>query len=162
MFTVGIITISDKGSKNLRVDLSGPEIKSIVEKIGGNVSSYIIIPDDKEMIMEKLKDFADIKSLDLILTTGGTGFSKRDVTPEATIEVVDRLVPGITEAMRYESLKITPRAMLSRAASGIRKNSLIINLPGSPKGVRENLNVILPALVHGIEILKGESSECGE
>lgn len=162
MFTVGIITISDKGSKNLRVDLSGPEIKSIVEKIGGKVSSYIIISDDKELIIEKLKDFADIKSLDLILTTGGTGFSKRDVTPEATIEVVDKLVPGIAETMRYESLKITPRAMLSRAASGIRKNSLIINLPGSPKGVRENLNAILPALVHGIEILKGEATECSE
>ncbi|GLC32295.1 MogA/MoaB family molybdenum cofactor biosynthesis protein [Clostridium omnivorum] len=162
MFTVGIITISDKGSKNLRVDLSGPEIKSIIEKNGGKVSSYIIIPDDKELIMEKLKDFADIKSLDLILTTGGTGFSIRDVTPEATIEVVDKLVPGIAEAMRYESLKITPRAMLSRAASGIRKNSLIINLPGSPKGVRENLNAILPALIHGIEILKGEATECGE
>lgn len=162
MFTVGIITISDKGSKNLRVDLSGPEIESIIEKIGGKVTSYTIVPDDKELIKEKLKDFADIKSLDLILTTGGTGFSKRDVTPEATIDVVDKLVPGIAETMRYESLKLTPRAMLSRAASGIRKNSLIINLPGSPKGVRENLNAILPALVHGIEILKGEANECGE
>jgi molybdenum cofactor synthesis domain-containing protein len=162
MFTVGIITISDKGSKNQRVDLSGPEIESIVEKIGGMVKAYTIIPDEQELIAEVLKTFADIKKLDLILTTGGTGFSKRDVTPEATIEVVDKLVPGITEAMRYESLKITPKAMLSRAASGIRKDSLIVNLPGSPKGVRENLNAILPALVHGIEILKGEASECAE
>lgn len=162
MFTVGIITISDKGSKNQRVDLSGPEIESIVEKIGGMVKAYTIIPDEQELIAEMLKTFADIKKLDLILTTGGTGFSKRDVTPEATIEVLDKLVPGITEAMRYESLKITPKAMLSRAAAGIRKDSLIVNLPGSPKGVRENLNAILPALVHGIEILKGEASECAE
>lgn len=162
MFTVGIITISDKGSKNQRVDLSGPEIESIVERTGGKVNSYTIIPDEKDLIIETLKNFADIKGLDLILTTGGTGFSKRDVTPEATMEIVDKLVPGIPEAMRYESLKITPKAMLSRAVAGIRKNSLIINLPGSPKGVRENLNAILPALVHGIEILKGETSECGE
>lgn len=161
MFTVGILTISDKGSRGERVDLSGPEIQKIIEPIGGNVKEYLIVPDEKDIISNKLIDMCDNKSLDLILTTGGTGFSKRDVTPEATLSVIERLVPGIPEAMRAESLKITSKAMLSRAVSGIRKNSLIINLPGSPKGVRENLSVVLPALIHGIEILKGEASECG-
>ncbi|MEL7563347.1 MAG: MogA/MoaB family molybdenum cofactor biosynthesis protein, partial [Dehalobacterium sp.] len=119
-----------------------------------------IIPDEQKLLEEKIKEFTDEKSLDLVFTTGGTGFSPRDVTPEATLAVVDRLAPGIAEAMRWESLKITPKAMLSRAVSGIRGATLIINLPGSPKAVRECLEVILPALSHGIEILKGEAQEC--
>lgn len=161
MFTVGIITVSDKGSKGERVDLSGPEIKKIIEPKGGIVKKYIIVPDEKEQIIDTLLNMCDQLKLDLVLTTGGTGFSKRDVTPEATLKVIEKLVPGIPEAMRYESLKVTPKAMLSRSVAGIRRDSLIINLPGSPKGVRENLNAILPGLVHGIEILKGEASECG-
>ena len=161
MFTVGIITVSDKGSRGEREDLSGLEIKNIIETIEGEVKEYSIVPDEMDLISEKLREYCDIKKLDLILTTGGTGFSKRDVTPEATLQVIEKQVPGIPEAMRYESLKITKKAMLTRAVAGIRRNSLIINLPGSPKGVRENLNIILEALPHGIEILKGEASECG-
>jgi molybdenum cofactor synthesis domain-containing protein len=125
------------------------------------VKKYIIVPDEKQDIKDTIIDMSDNLRLDLILTTGGTGFSPRDVTPEATIEVIDRIVPGIPEAMRARSLLITPKAMLSRAQAGIRKQTLIINLPGSPKGVRENLEVIIPALKHGIEILTGQASECG-
>ncbi|MGE5630050.1 MAG: MogA/MoaB family molybdenum cofactor biosynthesis protein [Caulobacteraceae bacterium] len=160
-FTVGIITASDKGSKGERVDLSGPTIKEMIEKIGGRVEKYVIVPDEKEDIKATLIDMCDSLQLNLILTTGGTGFSPRDVTPEATLEVIEKHVPGIPEAMRARSLLVTPKAMLSRAQAGIRKKSLIINLPGSPKGVRENLEVILPALTHGIEILTGQASECG-
>jgi molybdenum cofactor synthesis domain-containing protein len=155
-----VITVSDKGSKGLRVDESGPVIKEMLSSINCEIADYIIIPDEREMIKNELIRLSDM-SIELILTTGGTGFSKRDVTPEATLDVVERLVPGIPEAMRYRSLQITPKAMLSRAAAGIRKNSIIINLPGSPKAVRENLEVIMPALKHGVEILTGEASECG-
>jgi molybdenum cofactor synthesis domain-containing protein len=155
-----VITVSDKGSKGLRVDESGPVIKEMLSSINCEIADYIIIPDEREMIKNELIRLSDM-NIELILTTGGTGFSKRDVTPEATLDVVERLVPGIPEAMRYRSLQITPKAMLSRAAAGIRKNSIIINLPGSPKAVRENLEVIMPALKHGVEILTGEASECG-
>lgn len=124
------------------------------------VSKYIILPDEKEIISNELINMSDTLKLDLILTTGGTGFSPRDVTPEATLDVIDRNAPGIAEAMRYHSLKITPKAMLSRAVSGIRGRTLITNLPGSPKAVKENLEFILPALKHGLEILKGIASEC--
>ncbi|HYE10759.1 MAG TPA: molybdopterin adenylyltransferase [Patescibacteria group bacterium] len=159
-FKVGIITVSDKGSKGQRVDESGPAIEQMIKEIGGMVERYVIIPDEQEQIKEELIHMSDELGISLILTTGGTGFSKRDVTPEATLEVIHKLVPGIPEAMRARSLQITPKAMLSRAQAGIRNNSLIINLPGSPKGVRENLEVVIPALRHGIEILLGEASEC--
>ncbi|MDF2520146.1 MAG: mog [Clostridia bacterium] len=159
-FKVGIITVSDKGSRGERVDESGPAIEEMIKQIGGIVERYMIVPDEQEQIKNELLHMCDTLSLSLVLTTGGTGFSKRDVTPEATLEVVEKLVPGIPEAMRARSLEITPKAMLSRAQAGIRGNSLIINLPGSPKGVRENLEVVIPALRHGIEILLGEASEC--
>ncbi|MDP2961064.1 MAG: MogA/MoaB family molybdenum cofactor biosynthesis protein, partial [candidate division Zixibacteria bacterium] len=128
----------------------------------GEVVKYEIIPDEKEMSKAELIRCCDQLKIDLILTVGGTGFSPRDVTPEATLEVIERKAPGIPEAMRMESLKITPRAILSRAEAGIRGKSLIINLPGSPKGAKENLEVILPDLAHGIEILQGKAGECAE
>lgn len=161
-FTVGIITVSDKGSRGERTDISGPTIEEMVRQIGGRVEKYVVVPDEKLEIKEAIIEMADKLGLNLVLTTGGTGFSKRDVTPEATIDAVERLVPGIPEAMRARSLLVTPKAMLSRAQAGIRNQTLVINLPGSPKGVRENLEVIIPALKHGIEILTGQASECGE
>lgn len=157
---VGILTISDKGSVGERIDTSGPEIQTVVEAEGGKVVSYKIVPDEQYLIEEKLVHLADFEDADVILTTGGTGFSKRDVTPEATLEVIERHAPGFVEAIRAESLKITPHAMLSRAVSGIRGQTIIINLPGSPKAVRESLQVILPALRHGVQILKGQTGEC--
>ncbi|PKM83346.1 MAG: molybdenum cofactor biosynthesis protein [Firmicutes bacterium HGW-Firmicutes-14] len=160
MYKVGIITASDKGSRGEREDVSAGVIREEVAKIKGEVLEYSVVPDDRELIQAKLVEFTDIKKLDLIFTTGGTGFSPRDVTPEATLAVIDRLVPGIPEIMRMESYRITPKAVLSRATAGIRKQTLIINLPGSPKAVRENLGWILPALPHGLDILKGTASEC--
>lgn len=162
MYKVGIITASDKGSRGEREDVSAQVIREEMTKINAQVVEYCIVADEQELIYEKLVEFADVKKIDLIFTTGGTGFSPRDVTPEATLSAVDRLVPGIPEVMRMESYKITPRAVLSRAMAGIRKQSLIINLPGSPKAVRENLGWILPALPHGLEILKGTASECAQ
>ena len=159
-FKVGIITVSDKGSKGQRVDESGPAIEEMICSIGGEVERYVIVPDEKDQIKEELIHMSDKLGISLILTTGGTGFARRDVTPEATLEVLQKHVPGIPEAMRARSLQITPKAMLSRAQAGIRNNSLIINLPGSPKSVRENLEAVMPALKHGIEILLGEASEC--
>lgn len=156
----GVITVSDKGSQGLRIDTSGPLIKEMLSTIDCEVVEYIIIPDERDIISKELIRMSDL-DLDLIFTTGGTGFSKRDVTPEATLDVVERLVPGIPEAMRLRSLQVTPKAMLSRAAAGIRKNSLIVNLPGSYKAVKENLEVVLPVLGHGIGILRGSESECG-
>lgn len=161
-FTIGIITVSDKGSRGERIDESGPAIEEILKPLGGMVKKYVIVPDEKEKIKSAIKEMTDVLNIDLVLTSGGTGFAPRDITPEATLEVVEKAVPGIPEAMRAESLKITPKAMLSRAAAGIRKNSLIINLPGSPKGVKECLNIIIPALKHGIEILRGEATECAK
>jgi molybdopterin adenylyltransferase len=161
MIKVGILTISDKGSRGEREDLSGKIIKDIIAKIGGEVKCYKIIPDEKEMIKKELIKTVDKLHLDLILTTGGTGLAKRDVTPDATLEVIEKEVSGISEIIRSESFKKTNRAILSRAVTGIRKESLIINLPGSPKGVRESLEIILEALPHGIEILKGQTTECG-
>lgn len=159
MYKIGIITASDKGAKGEREDLSAAVIREEVAQLG-EVVEYAILPDDKELLAAKMREFCDEKGLDLIFTTGGTGFSPRDVTPEATMAVVEKLVPGIAEVMRWESYKITPKAMLSRAVAGIRKQTLIINLPGSPKGVRECLRAILPALPHGLEILKGQGGEC--
>lgn len=157
----GVITVSDKGSQGLRNDTSGPAITEMLKGIGCEVTEYIIIPDEKEMISRELIRLSDELDLDLIFTTGGTGFSKRDVTPEATLAVIEKQIPGIPEAMRYKSLQITPMAMLSRAVSGIRKNSIIINLPGSSKAVRENLEVILPVLKHAVGTLRGTDVECG-
>jgi len=162
MIKVAVITISDKGYAGQRQDKSGEVIKKIVEKLPGEVAKYQIIPDEKSIIKEKLIACSDQLKIDLILTTGGTGFSPRDVTPEATLEVIEKRAPGICEAMRMESLKVTPRAMLSRAEAGIRGKTLIINLPGSPKGARECLEALLPALSHGIDVLRGKTGECGE
>lgn len=162
MINVGILTISDKGSRGEREDLSGKVIEEIVKKINGEVKYYQIVPDEKDIIQEELIKAVDILHLDLILTTGGTGLAKRDVTPDATLEVIEKEVPGISEIIRSESFKKTNRAILSRGMAGIRKESLIINLPGSPKGVRESLEIILDALPHGIEILKGQVTECGK
>ncbi|MBR0597502.1 MogA/MoaB family molybdenum cofactor biosynthesis protein [Sinanaerobacter chloroacetimidivorans] len=161
MYQVGIITASDKGFAGEREDLSGPAIKEIIEKADQFQSAkYVILPDDKDMLKKEMLQMADEDSLDLILTTGGTGFSHRDVTPEATLEVIERRAPGIPEAMRYLSLSITPRAMLSRAEAGIRGNTLIVNLPGSPKAIKETLEYILPSVKHGLDILQGHDSNC--
>lgn len=161
LITAGIITISDRGWRGEREDISGKEAKKLLEDMSIKVLHYGIIPDEKGIIVDKLIEYADQKMLDLIVTTGGTGVSPRDMTPDATLEVIDKEVPGMAEAMRRESASHTPYAMISRAVTGIRKNSLIINLPGSPRGVRENLTVILPALIHAIEKIKGDDSECG-
>lgn len=161
MWLVGILTASDKGSRGEREDKSAQVIRDMVAGIGGEVVSYRIVPDDLDVLKEALIKMVDQEKLDLILTTGGTGFAPRDNTPEATRAVIQREVPGIPEVMRYESLKKTPRAMLSRAVAGIRHQTLIINLPGSARAVRECLEVILPALAHGLEILTGRGGECG-
>ena len=162
MLRVGVITASDKGSRGEREDLSGPTLAKLVQEIGGEVVEYVVLPDDQAILAEKMRYWTDELNLDLILTTGGTGFSLRDVTPEATLTVADRMVPGIAEVMRMESLKVTPKAMLSRAVAVLRKRTLIINMPGSPKAVRECFAAIAPALPHGIQILKGEASECAK
>jgi len=161
MFTVGILTISDKGSRGERQDRSGEAIREILPSIDARIVNYDIVPDEKELIAKKLVKWVDEYNLDVLITTGGTGLTARDVTPEATLAVVDRIVPGIAEAMRAESLKKTPMAMLSRAVVGTRGKCLIINLPGSPKAVRECLEVVLPALPHAVETLKGQAGECG-
>jgi molybdopterin adenylyltransferase len=160
MKRVAIITSSDTGYRGEREDLSGPAIKEIVEREGYEVVSMDILPDDQVMLAGKMQEIADKEMAELILTTGGTGFSERDVTPEATEEVIERRVPGIPEAMRAYSMTITKRAMLSRATAGIRKKTLIINLPGSPKAVKESLEYIIGALDHGIEIMTGEAGNC--
>ena len=160
MYKAVVITVSDKGSAGLREDTSGPVVKELLEKAGYSVGEIVIIPDEMELIKTTLINHCEEK-FQLIVTTGGTGFSKRDVTPEATIQICERIVPGIPEAMRAESLKITNRAVLSRAASGIRGETLIINLPGSPKAAKENLLCVLDAIEHGLDILTGNKSECG-
>ena len=161
MKRVVVITAGDKGYKGEREDLSGPAVKEIVEAAGYQVVSMDVLPDDRGLLSARMAEIADQGLAELILTTGGTGFSQRDVTPEATEDVIERRVPGIPEAMRAFSLTITKRAILSRATAGIRKRTLIINLPGSPKAVRESLEVIIEALGHGIEILTGDAGECG-
>src|SRR5512139_3200283 len=162
MFKVAILTISDRGSKGEREDSSGPLIRDMVKDLPAEIIHYEIIPDETEVIAEALRKCADQLKADLVLTTGGTGLSPRDVTPEATLKVIEKEVPGFAEAMRAESLKKTPHAMISRAVVGIRGSSLIVNLPGSPKSVRENLSVILPALPHALSKLKGNPEECGQ
>lgn len=162
MIKVAIITVSDKGAQGQREDLSGKTIEKVLEKIDAQVIWYTIVPDEVSLIKAALIEAIEIQKADLVLTTGGTGLSKNDVTPEATRAVIEKAVPGISEIIRMESFKKTPQAVLSRAIAGIRGNSLIINLPGSPKGVRESLSVILEALPHGIAILQGEATECGK
>jgi len=159
-FTFGIITVSDKGARGERLDTSGQEIRSILEQNGFQFAEYVIVPDEKELISSALLTYADEKNIDLIVTTGGTGVSPRDVTPDATLPVLDKEIPGMAESMRRESGCITPHAMISRAVAGIRGASLIINLPGSPKGVRENLSTVLPALKHAIAKIKGDQADC--
>ena len=162
-YRVAVVTMSDKGSLGQRVDESGPLIAEIMEKWGlASVENMVIIPDDFDKIKETLISLSDDMKVDLILTTGGTGLSPRDLTPEATMAVADRNVPGIAEYMRAKSFEITPKAMLSRAVSVMRGRTLIINLPGSPKAVRENLEFILPALDHGLEIMTGRGGECAK
>ena len=160
MINFGILTISDKGSRGERYDGSGAVIQDRVAILGGRVVRYDIVPDEVDIIRHRLIEWADVGDVDIILTTGGTGLGPRDVTPEATRAVIEKYVPGIGEAMRMKSLSITPRAMLSRGISGIRGNTLIVNLPGSPKAVRESLEYIITELEHGIKILIGEDSEC--
>ena len=161
MITAGVITLSDKGSRGEREDQSGPEVIRMLKEIGIATTRHEVVPDEVDLIARKLIEFADRYRYDLVVTTGGTGVSPRDVTPEATLKVVDRGIPGMAEAMRRESTTKTPHAMISRAVAGIRKTTLIVNLPGSPKGVRENLAVILPALKHAIEKIKGDPADCG-
>lgn len=159
-YTAAVITVSDSCSAGTRQDTSGPRVCAMVEQAGYQVIYTAVVPDDPDRIQNALVHCADILRADLILTTGGTGLSPRDVTPEATRAVVDREIPAIPQAMLFASLQITPRAMLSRAAAGIRKGALIVNLPGSPKAVRECLEFILPSLAHGLEILKGTAGNC--
>lgn len=161
-YTVGIITLSDKGALGLREDKSGPAIREMLEADGHfRVEEQILLSDDREVLEKELVRLADEEKLNLILTTGGTGLSPRDNAPEATLAVADRQVPGIAEYMRAKSFEITPKAMLSRGVSVIRRQTLIINLPGSPKAVKENLGFILPALGHGLDIMLGLDGECG-
>jgi molybdenum cofactor synthesis domain-containing protein len=161
LIKVAIITMSDKGYRGERVDETGPLLKKYVEENKNFEVCYTsLLPDDREMIKKELIHITDNSLADLILTNGGTGFSQRDITPEATMEVIEREVPGVPEYMRLRSFEITKKAMLSRSKCGIRKGSLILNLPGSPKGALENLSFVLETLIHGIEILKGDANEC--
>ncbi|MDZ7697108.1 MAG: MogA/MoaB family molybdenum cofactor biosynthesis protein [Deltaproteobacteria bacterium] len=156
----GILTVSDKGSKGLRTDESSDVVAGMLREEGFDVVRRAIVPDDLNQIIDSLIQWVDHEGLNLIITSGGTGLSPSDVTPQAMNRVIDYQVPGMAEAMRAESLKKTPHAMLSRALAGVRKRSLIINLPGSPRGAKENLTVVLPALSHGLAKLAGDPSEC--
>jgi molybdopterin adenylyltransferase len=159
LFTSGILTISDKGSRGERVDSSGAVIREKLAASGNTAIRYEIVPDEADIIARKLIEWADSGQVDVVLTTGGTGLGSRDVTPEATLPILDRTVPGIAEAMRLANFSKTPNSILSRAVAGVRKKCLIINLPGSPKGVSECLDIILPAVPHAVKIIKGEVTE---
>jgi molybdopterin adenylyltransferase len=161
MFRVGILTVSDKGHAGERADTAGPELGRLLDPHCFTVAAAALVPDEPEAIAAILTAWSDTDGLDLILTTGGTGLSPRDTTPEATLAVAQRLVPGIPEAMRAAGLSITPHAMLSRGVAVIRGRTLIINLPGSPKGARENLMAVTAALPHALEKLRGSPAECG-
>ena len=154
MYTATVITVSDRGAQGVYEDKSGPAVAELLTEQGYQVLDLIIIPDEKNMIKSTLIELCD-KGVHLIVTTGGTGFAPRDITPEATREVIEREAPGIAEYMRQKSMEITPRGMLSRGVTGIRDKSLIINLPGSPKGAAENLGFVLPYLAHGLDMLNG-------
>ena len=156
----GVLTISDKGSKNERKDESGPVVSELLLSIGAKVENYEIIPDEKDVIEQKLIEYSDKINLDIIVTTGGTGVSPRDLTPDATLAVLDREIPGFAEAMRMESFKKTPHALISRAVAGVRGNTLIINLPGSPKGAKENLEIVLKSIPHTVSKLQGDPTDC--
>lgn len=162
MYRVAIITASDKGAAGLRQDKSGPLAKELLEQEGYQVVSLQVLSDDRESLAAAMKKICDEGKADLLLTTGGTGLSPRDWTPEATMDIAQRMVPGISEGMRAYSLSITKRAMLSRGVSAIRERTWIINLPGSPKAVQENLEYLLPVLPHGLDVLTGAAQECAE
>jgi molybdopterin adenylyltransferase len=159
MLNIGILTISDKGWRGQRYDESGKAIRDSLSVLDSSVVKYEVVPDEVDVIAGKLTEWADEGGIDIILTTGGTGLGQRDVTPEATLSVVDKVAPGFTEVMRAETFKATPYAMLSRAVAGVRGKCLIINLPGSPKAVQECLRVVLPVIPHATEIIKGEVTE---
>ena len=152
----GILTLSDRSSRGERADVSGPELALLIRARGWSVAKQEVLPDDESAIRDRLINWSDSREVDVILTTGGTGFSPRDVTPEATRAVIEREAPGLAEAMRAASLAITAHAMLSRIVTGIRKRTLIINLPGSPKGAVENLEVVLPVLPHAVQLLRDD------
>ena len=159
-YSAAILTVSDRGSRGEREDLAGPEIQHIVSSRGWRVAARDMVPDEVEAIAERLIHYADVMGLDLVLTTGGTGLSPRDVTPEATRSVIQREIPGMSQAMVARGLEATPHAMISRAVCGTRSRTLIVNLPGSPRAARENLEAILTALPHAIDKLQGDPSEC--
>jgi molybdopterin adenylyltransferase len=161
VFRAGILTVSDKGHAGERHDASAPELARLLEPAQFEVRHYRVVPDEREAIVAALVEWSDAERLDLILTTGGTGFTPRDITPEATLAAAERLAPGIPEAMRAAGLAQTPHAMLSRGVAVLRGGTLIINLPGSPKGARQSLEAVLPALPHALEKLKGSPAECG-
>lgn len=160
MFKAAVLTVSDRSSQGQRPDAAGPLVEELLKGAGYDVVQTMIVPDEGARIEAALRQWSDREPVDLIITTGGTGFSPRDVTPEATIAVCQRLTPGIPEAMRYASMQVTPRGMLSRAAAGIRGKTLIVNLPGSPKAAKENLEAVLPTLAHGLEMLTGGQADC--
>ena len=162
MPNAAVVTISDRCFQGLRPDEGGPLVVKILTDAGYAVAETVLVPDEQPEIEAALRHLADEGRYPLIVTTGGTGFAPRDVTPEATLAVCERLTPGIPEAMRYASLQVTPRAMLSRAQAGIRGRSLIVNLPGSPKAARENLEAVLPTLAHGLEMLSGRLADCAK
>ena len=161
LYRIGVLTLSDKGAQGQRVDESGPVVCKMLEAVG-DVTHSSVLPDDVDAIVAILKSWSDQELLDLIVTTGGTGLTPRDVTPQATLQVIDFEVPGMAEVMRMRSLEKTPHAMLSRAVVGVRRQTMIINLPGSPKGARENLQAVLPALPHALAKLAGDPSDCAE
>lgn len=160
MYHAAVLTVSDRSFQGERPDAGGPLVAELLKSAGYDVRKTAMVPDEQLQIEEVLRTLADAGDIQLLVTTGGTGFAPRDVTPEATLAVCDRVAPGIPEAMRYASLQITPRAMLSRAQAGIRKGTLILNLPGSPKAAKENLEAVLPTIGHGLEMLSGKEADC--